>query len=123
MSSSEAVPDQGEWLKRKRPCFQLWNMMVMSKDGTIVPCCKDLFFELKLGNVKTHTFAEMWHGPQLQQMRVNQIEGRFDKYAVCSNCIHPPGGELGIAEVVDYLCSINRTDLIQPYLDRILASP
>ena len=119
-ATSSAVPEQADWLKRKKPCFQLWNMMVMSKDGSVVPCCKDLFFELKLGNIKTDSFAEMWHGEKLKQMRVDQIQGHFEQYAVCSNCIHPPGGELSIAEVVDYLCDIDRTELLGPYLDRIL---
>ncbi len=119
-ATTDQIPEQSDWLKRKKPCFQLWNMMVMSKDGSVVPCCKDLFFELKLGNIKTDSFTDMWHGEKLKQMRLNQIEGKFEQYAVCSNCIHPPGGELSLSEIIEYLCDIDRTDLIGPYMDRIL---
>lgn len=116
-----ATPAQGDWLKTKRACRQLWSMLIVSKDGRAVPCCKDLFFELKLGNLKEQSINELWHGERLKTLRLEQIQGQFDRHVICSNCINPPGGELRLEEVVAYLESVNRLDLLADYVDRLYA--
>ncbi|MBN1586924.1 MAG: SPASM domain-containing protein [Candidatus Omnitrophica bacterium] len=116
-------PDQQEHpsgeVDTREPCFQLWNMMVMSKDGTVVPCCKDRLFELSLGNAYKSGFAQLWRGKKLRQMRLDQIQGNFSKYAVCSTCYKPPGGVVPKEHVLRYLKDIGREDLIDSFLKRI----
>ena len=114
---------QTDWLKAKKPCAQLFNMLILSKDGTVVPCCKDLFFELKLGNIKDNSFEEMWLGEQLKHLRLEQVEGHFARHTICANCVNPPGGELSLTEVAEYLQDVGRLDLLGDYVSRHYGSP
>lgn len=117
--TSEGAPNNRDWLKRKKACVQLQDMLVISKDGTVVPCCKDLFFELKLGDITTRPLSDLWTGEKRKQLRLEQIQGKFDNYAVCSHCLNPPGGDLTLGEVVEFLRNVNRLDLLAPYVSRI----
>jgi MoaA/NifB/PqqE/SkfB family radical SAM enzyme len=112
---SHISPDKG----KRRPCFQLWNMCIISRSGVMTPCCKDNFFQLSLGNIKDMTIEEMWLGDKLKQLRLAHIKGEFDQCGICSNCINPPGGYMKDEDIVAYLNLINEPEVIDYYINRV----
>lgn len=104
---------------QRKPCFQLWNMCVISCSGRVAPCCKDVFFELLLGNIKNMTIEEMWLGKRLEDIRLAQIKGEFDKYKICAECMCPPGGYMSDEDIIDYLKLIGKDELISKYLNKV----
>jgi len=103
----------------RRPCFQLWNMCIISTSGEVTPCCKDNFLQLSLGSIKDTSIGAMWLGDNLKELRLSQIRGEFDQCKFCSTCMNPPGGTMRDDEVVSYLNLINEPGLIGAYLNRV----
>ena len=63
------------------PCSQLWIRLSIGWDGTVVPCCQDFNYKLKLGNIKKIKITDIWFGKKLNSLRnlhktrlLNQIE-------------------------------------------------
>ena len=103
----------------RRPCFQLWNMCLISRHGLVSPCCKDIFFELSLGNINEKNIEDMWLGDTLKEYRLSQIKGEFNRFKMCSNCGQPPGGYITDEDAANYLNDINKSELVEPYLERM----
>jgi hypothetical protein len=87
----------------RKPCFQLWNMFMIARDGKITPCCKDMFLELTIGDLNKESLSEVLYGPKIQQMRMDHIYGEFHRYKICAECKDPPGGFLSDEDVKMYL--------------------
>ena len=66
-------------------CWRMWNSCVITWDGKIVPCCFDKDATHQLGDLKTNTFAEIWHGAQYRNFRATLLKGR-DQIEICRNC-------------------------------------
>lgn len=66
-------------------CWKLWHSCVITWDGMVVPCCFDKDAEHRLGDLKTQTFKELWHGPAYNGFRTSLLEGR-DQIDICTNC-------------------------------------
>lgn len=71
--------------KRRRPCFYLWETLIILWNGEVVACCQDLKNELKVGNLKNQTLSEIWNSPKLVKIRERQIRGDFSMEP-CSMC-------------------------------------
>lgn len=61
---------------RAHPCKYLWESMVVTWDGRVVPCCFDFDAKLVLGDLKTQTMDEIWNGPAYIELRKAEVEGR-----------------------------------------------
>ena len=56
-------------------------------DGTVTTCCLDEHLENRLGNLKTQTLPEIWHGKEVNRWRKAQVEDRFeDSGPLCCRC-------------------------------------
>ena len=100
------------------PCGALWRTPNIASSGNIVPCCRDIDLSLVLGNVKNDSLYDIWHGEKITEMRLLHIKGEFEKISTCSNCVEPEGGVLSDDEIMKYLDSVNRPELMKIYAAR-----
>lgn len=66
-------------------CWKLWHACVISWDGLVLPCCFDKDADHRLGDMKTDSFKDIWHGEAYQSFRRMLLGGR-DKIDICTNC-------------------------------------
>jgi radical SAM protein with 4Fe4S-binding SPASM domain len=70
----------------RRRCPQPWQRMVVSSDGTVVPCCLDWNKEWVIGDANTEPLAMIWRGARMEAMRQVQRDNRLDETAPCRGC-------------------------------------
>jgi len=75
---------------REFPCKFLWESMVISWSGLVVPCCYDYDAKEVLGDVNHQTLNEIWNGEAYQRLRRNELGGCNDS-SLCVNCEEAPG--------------------------------
>jgi radical SAM protein with 4Fe4S-binding SPASM domain len=78
----------GNWeIKNKLldQCWRMWQACVITWDGKIVPCCFDKDAKYQLGDLKTHTFKEIWFSEPYHQFRKSILKGRKE-IDICTNC-------------------------------------
>lgn len=66
-------------------CWKLWHSCVVTWDGRVIPCCFDKDAEYQLGDLKRHSFKEIWQGGAYQSFRTSLFKGR-DQIEICKNC-------------------------------------
>lgn len=75
----------------KFTCPQLWQRLVVMNNGEVYPCCHA--FEgpedLRLGNIKMDSLADLWHGEKLRMLRQTHAAGDYRKILTCSKCAYP----------------------------------
>lgn len=76
-------------IKRRFPCFYLWDSVVVLWDGKVVPCCRDFNGKIILGDAKKDSLIKIWNGQEMQELRKRQIKGDFDN-DLCRDCIEWP---------------------------------
>jgi radical SAM protein with 4Fe4S-binding SPASM domain len=66
-------------------CRRLWTQPVINWDGEMSICCydKDLYF--KIGNIREHSFTDLWFGDAMNRMRQAVLTNRAG-FEVCRNC-------------------------------------
>lgn len=74
-----------EKMKKRTPCFYLWETLVVLWDGRVITCCQDLLGELVVGDVKKQTLKEIWNSPAMADLRRRQVEGDFSMKP-CATC-------------------------------------
>lgn len=86
----------GVWeLKRLRPaiagnkledhCWKMWHSCVITWDGRVVPCCFDKDAHHVLGDLRTHSFRELWHSAAYNDFRRQLLTAR-SSIEMCRNC-------------------------------------
>lgn len=103
----------------RRPCVGLWQHFGIRWDGETSACCIDFKTRQALGNVEEIGLWNIWIGEKLKQYRIFHILGEFYKIPICSLCKNQPFHSISDEEIIEYLNSINRKDLINIYLKRI----
>jgi hypothetical protein len=71
-------------------CPQLFQRLVIGADGLVMLCANDEDNQVVVGDAKTQSIHEIWHGPKLQMAR--RAHGQFrgvEQYAVCGKCYLP----------------------------------
>ncbi|MEI7624495.1 MAG: SPASM domain-containing protein, partial [Actinomycetes bacterium] len=87
----ELVEDAGVVAQpRENPCYFLWESMVVSWNGLVVPCCNDYDAKEVLGDVNHQTLKEIWNGEAYQRLRKNELGGCNDS-SLCAGCDQAPG--------------------------------
>lgn len=66
-------------------CWKMWHSCVVTWDGKVVPCCFDKDAHFVLGDLKRHSFAEIWQGDAYQRFRAQLLTSRSD-IEMCRNC-------------------------------------
>jgi radical SAM protein with 4Fe4S-binding SPASM domain len=81
--------------KEFTPCPVLWNAMSIKWDGTVVPCCIDIFGEYKLGNIKEKSLKQIWNDEPLQRLRRSMLDGTYlEVKKGCKGCHKLWGGKV-----------------------------
>ncbi len=86
---SRYVPaENGKWrLKKKQEnkCWRMWQGVVATWDGKVVPCCFDKDAKYVMGELKSQSLASIWTSLPYQHFRT-QLLGDRNKIDICRNC-------------------------------------
>lgn len=66
-------------------CWKLWHSCVFTWDGKVLPCCFDKDAQYEMGNIKEHSFKEIWKNAKYRQFRQQILKGRAN-IDMCRNC-------------------------------------
>jgi radical SAM protein with 4Fe4S-binding SPASM domain len=66
-------------------CSQISNVMVINTDGSVVPCCYDLYNKHILGNVFEEKLKDIWKGEKYRAFR-ERIKKDRKKIEICNIC-------------------------------------
>lgn len=71
-------------------CPMLYQRLVITSDGQILPCSNDEHCELSLGSIEDKTIYAIWNGQALQSFRaVHEQENGFTRFDTCKRCYLP----------------------------------
>jgi radical SAM protein with 4Fe4S-binding SPASM domain len=70
-------------------CPYPWMSMVISANGDVVACCRDLEHKTVVGNLFVQSLQEIWNGPAYRALRKALIEKRPEDMAACKGCDMP----------------------------------
>ncbi|MFH1601769.1 MAG: radical SAM/SPASM domain-containing protein [Candidatus Shapirobacteria bacterium] len=72
------------------PCRSLWHTVVIDSSGNFVICCRDYESKLKLGNIMTNSFGDIFKSPILKRFRQLHLEFKKEKLPqICQGCNFP----------------------------------
>lgn len=101
------------------PCPGAWMTPVIRHDGELTLCCVDVEGRLSLGNLGEHGFRDLWEGPRAQALRLDHVQGRFERHDPCAHC----GGIAWYGFPPDtvraWLAQVERPDLWPAYVARM----
>ena len=66
-------------------CSLPWEMMTITWDGDVVPCCFDYNKDYILGNLKKESLHEIWNGDKMQSLRLEFINNMVENN-LCRKC-------------------------------------
>ena len=66
-------------------CLLPFEQMVIRPDGKISLCCKDVYGQYTLGDIRYETIASIWHNNMYNNLRKKMISGRKN-IKLCSKC-------------------------------------
>ena len=74
-------------LKGKIPngCSKIYQSAVINSDGTVVPCCYDLYSEYVMGNVFEENLKTIWKNDKYQAFR-RQVRRDKKSIPICNRC-------------------------------------
>jgi len=72
-----------------KPCSHLWNSFVITYEGKVVPCCRDLNNELILGDVKDNKIIDIWQSPEYVELRKLHVQKKISDIKLCRDCSKP----------------------------------
>lgn len=72
------------------PCSIVWGyrrrILQVTWDLYVIPCCFDFNADMKLGNLRTQSLAEIFSGPQYTEFIQSHVDNRLWGYPVCGAC-------------------------------------
>ena len=68
------------------PCLHVFSSFVITWDGDVVPCCRDLKKDYVIGNIKEHSIMELWNSEKIIQLRQKQILRQYKDIPLCREC-------------------------------------
>lgn len=71
--------------KLRNKCFRIWNTLVITWDGNVIPCCFDKPLEFAMGNLKEGTALQLWKSSFFNQFRKSILISRKN-HSMCRNC-------------------------------------
>jgi len=66
-------------------CHWLQSHAVINSDGTVVPCCYDLYSEFVMGNVFQESLRTIWKGTRYEALRIQVARDR-KSIPMCNGC-------------------------------------
>lgn len=71
---------------KRIPCRMLWKDISISWDGKITVCCKDVYYQLAVGDANTTSLREAWNAPKWNAFRKLHEKGEWDRIHPCDVC-------------------------------------
>lgn len=71
---------------KRRPCYMLYEMMVIYWDGKVGLCCEDWFNDGNLGDVTQEEIINIWNGQRFSKVRKLHENEKFHKIPLCRSC-------------------------------------
>jgi len=71
--------------KLRNRCFRIWSVLVITWNGTIIPCCYDKNNNYKIGNLIKQNTLKIWSSEAFNKFRLNVLKRRSN-YEICKNC-------------------------------------
>lgn len=95
-------------------CPQQYQRLVIGADGLVMKCSNDEENREVIGDAKTQTVHEIWHGEKMRKVREMHLQPRgFMNSAVCRKCYLPRKTQDDVGEVG------GRTFVVRNYTRRI----
>jgi len=69
----------------KNRCLRMWQSLVITWDGKVIPCCFDKDAHHQLGNLNTNSLKEIWKSNEYKALRKQILKNR-KSIAICNNC-------------------------------------
>jgi radical SAM protein with 4Fe4S-binding SPASM domain len=79
------VPVRGN-RKKYSPCAFLWYSMSIIWDGSVVPCCIDVFKKHPIGSARELPLETLWHSDSMIKLRRLIYEGHYSEVELCREC-------------------------------------
>ena len=71
---------------RRVPCVQLWRDLMISWNGDVTVCCKDVNYILKIGNLSEDSIKSLWKSKNWENMRLLHSKCKWGQIGLCANC-------------------------------------
>jgi radical SAM protein with 4Fe4S-binding SPASM domain len=71
--------------KIKNRCLRMWQSVVITWDGKVVPCCFDKDAQHQQGDLNKSSFKEIWNGNNYKTFRKEVLINRKN-IDICCNC-------------------------------------
>ena len=68
------------------PCPHIFGSFVITWNGDVVPCCRDLKKDYVIGNIKEQPIMALWNSERLVRLREKQILRQYADIPLCSAC-------------------------------------
>lgn len=68
------------------PCPYAWCAVGVLRDGTVVPCCLDMWGDYALGKAGEKPLLELWNGELMRDLRRKLSSGRHREIPLCAGC-------------------------------------
>jgi radical SAM protein with 4Fe4S-binding SPASM domain len=85
--SRYSLTDSKYVIKKKlnNRCFRIWSILVITWNGTVIPCCFDKNNNHKIGNIIDTNTLKPWSSETYNRFRLNVLKHRSN-YEICCNC-------------------------------------
>jgi radical SAM protein with 4Fe4S-binding SPASM domain len=100
-------------MKKRKPCGGPFKAPVIHVDGRVTVCCRDVEMDLCLGNVNDEDFDKIWNNKKATKIRIAHIIGDLKEFPKCLHCNNLDAPIVSEEDIIKYLISINREDLIK----------
>ena len=70
--------------KKYKPCRDLWRILEVLWDGTVVPCCADFEGELVIGNAASENLQKLFRGQAMKELRKRHLQKKLPN--LCTHC-------------------------------------
>jgi len=71
--------------KLSNECSSIFQMAVINSDGTVAPCCYDLYSEYIMGNIFEDRFENIWKSEKYRMLRTRIVKDR-KSIPICNTC-------------------------------------
>lgn len=68
----------------QKPCFYLWDTLIVLWNGKVITCCQDLLGECIVGDANTQSLEEIWNSSKIKKLRSEQLNHKFS--GICAGC-------------------------------------
>jgi MoaA/NifB/PqqE/SkfB family radical SAM enzyme len=78
--------DHGYFARKKNACPFPFYTLVVNSDLRVTVCCVDWEKATQVGDLRTQSLKEIWHGEALNAFRLKHLRGERHTLAACRSC-------------------------------------